>query len=67
MAKIHIGSEYSKTFDSVVTLYQEGCVQDGVILKADADRIVTPSHEFVLSRGKASKSVGEKAALINED
>ncbi len=67
MAKIHIGNEYSKTFDSIVKLYEEGCVQDGVIIKIDGDRIVTPSHEFVLSRGRASKTSVEKAALINEN
>ena len=67
MAKIHIGNEYCKTFDSIVKLYEEGCVQDGVITRIDGDRIVTPSHEFVLSRGRASKAGVEKAALINEN
>ncbi|MDE5911854.1 MAG: hypothetical protein K2H24_05930, partial [Clostridia bacterium] len=67
MAKIHIGNEYCKTFDSIVKLYEEGCVEDGVITKIDGDRIVTPSHEFVLSRGRASKAGVEKAAVINEN
>lgn len=67
MARIHIGNEYCKTFDSIVKLYEEGCVEDGVITKIDGDRIVTPSHEFVLSRGRASKAGAEKAALINEN
>lgn len=67
MAIIHIGNEYSKTFDSIVKLYEEGCVEDGVISKIDGDRILTPSHEFVLSRGRASKVGIEKTALINEN
>ena len=67
MATIHIGSEYSKTFDSIVKLYEEGCVQEGVITRIDGDRILTPSHEFVLSRGRASKAGAERAALINEN
>lgn len=67
MARIHIGSEYGKTFDSIVKLYEEGCVQEGVIVKIDGDRIVTPSHEFLLSRGRASKTGAERAALINEN
>ena len=67
MARIHIGNEYCKTFDSIVRLYEEGCVEDGVITRIDGDRIITPSHEFVLSRGRASKAGAEKAALINEN
>ncbi|MDE6275264.1 MAG: hypothetical protein K2M75_01855 [Clostridia bacterium] len=67
MARIHIGNEYSKTFDSIVKLYEEGCVQEGVITKIDGDRILTPSHEFILSRGRASKAGAERAALINEN
>ncbi|MDE5755820.1 MAG: hypothetical protein K2I23_01870 [Clostridia bacterium] len=67
MARIHIGNEYCKTFDSIVRLYEEGCVEEGVITRIDGDRIVTPSHEFVLSRGRASKAGAEKAALINEN
>lgn len=67
MARIHIGNEYCKTFDSIVKLYEEGCVEEGVITKIDGDRIITPSHEFVLSRGRASKTSAEKAAVINEN
>lgn len=67
MARIHIGNEYCKTFDSIVKLYEEGCVEDGVITKIDGDRIVTPSHEFVLSRGRSSKTGAERTALINEN
>lgn len=66
MAKIHIGSEYSKTFDSIVKLYEEGCVQEGVISAVRGDRIITPSHEFVLSRTIASKSDGERASVITD-
>lgn len=66
MAKIHIGSEYCKTFDSIVKLYNEGCVEEGVISRIDGDRIITPSHEFVLSRNRTIKNDAEKAAVINE-
>lgn len=67
MARIQIGNEYGKTFDSIVKLYEEGCVEDGVITKIDGDRIITPSHEFTLSRGKVSKGGVEKRASINEN
>ena len=61
MAKIHIGSEYCKTFDSIAKLYKEGCVEEGVIIRIDGDKIVTPSHEFVLSRNRTIKNDAEKA------
>ena len=66
MAKIHIGSEYCKTFDSIAKLYKEGCVEEGVIIRIDGDKIVTPSHEFVLSRNRTIKNDAEKAAVIND-
>lgn len=66
MAKIHIGSEYCKTFDSIAKLYKEGCVEEGVIIRIDGDKIVTPSHEFVLSRKRTIKNDAEKAAVIND-
>lgn len=67
MAKIYIGSEYGKTFDSVVKLYRENCIKEGSVLSADADRIVTPSHEFILARGAAARDDGSFNAVMGDN
>lgn len=50
MAKIYVGNEYDKTFDSIIKMYKNGCVPEGLIRKADKDRIVTDTQEFILTR-----------------
>lgn len=66
MAKIYVGNEYSGTFDSIVRMYAQGCVPQGLIKSAEAGRIVTDAHEFVL--GKTRKVREENVdAKMNED
>lgn len=67
MAKIYVGNEYAGTFESIAKMYSQGCVPEGLIKSADANRIVTAAQEFVLTKGRGTTKDAGADATIGED
>lgn len=67
MAKIYVGNEYDKTFDSIVRMYNEGFVPETLIKSINKNSILTNSHEFILKKDADNSSDEHLTASINNE